>query len=306
MESTLNLVLTFIGCIGFLLNLIIIIKYIKKTKRSRTKLDLILVNLALADICFCLGVIIAFAVKLAKLDTSNNYLLVYWNVSQGVSFTASLLHIMLISVDRLIGVVYPFLYRGGYITTAQLTMVHVTLWFSSCLVTSTQFWLELVVIDIIVSVLISIAFIAATVIYIIIGKSLNRSGEILRDDVNKRALRKRRKLQRIIFCFFLTVTFFACNMPFVIANIYYDITGKEWSLKMAYINYFLLTINCTLDPIFYYLQFTLAKWINNLFQISRIKRAGARKVSKRVDDELMPTSNTSSVGINIDNIDMIV
>ena len=266
-------VLTSIGCIGFSFNLIIIIKFFKKPKRNRKKLDLMIVNLALADICFCLGVIIAFTIKLAKLDTSNNYLLIYWNVSQGVSFTASLLHIMLISVDRFIGVIYPFLYRGGYITPTQLNMVIVTMWLASCLITSTQFWLELVIIDIIVSVLISVAFIAATIIYTIIGKSLNRSGENLTEDVNKKKIREKRKLQRIVFCILLTVTFFACNMPFVIANIYYDIVSKEWSLKMAYVNYFLLTINCTLDPIFYYLQFTLAKWIDNLLRIIKVRRA---------------------------------
>ena len=264
-------VLTSIGCIGFLLNLIIIIKFFKKPKRS--KLDLMIVNLALADICFCLGVIIAFTVKLANLNTSSNYLLIYWNVSQGVSFTASLLHIMLISVDRFIGVVYPFIYRGGYISPTKLNMVLVTLWILSCLITSTQFWLELVVIDIIVSVLISTAFVAATIIYIIIGKSLNGSGEKLLENANKQAIRKRGIVRRNIFCFLLTLTFFACNMPFVIANIYYDIVGNEWSLKMAYVNYFLLTINCTLDPIFYHLQFTVGKWISNSIRSIKARSA---------------------------------
>ena len=271
MDTIKNWLLTFTGCIGFVLNLIIVLQFFKKPKRKRKELDLMIVSLALADICFCLGVIIAFTVKLAKVDTSNNYLLIYWNISQGVSFIASLLHIMLISVDRFIGVVYPFLYRGGYITPSQLNVVLVTLWLSSCFITSTQFWLKLVVIDIIVSILISVAFIAATTIYIIIGTTLNRSGENQTGDVNKQTMRKKRNFRRIVLCLLLNFAFFACNMPFVIANIYYDIKGKEWSLKMAYVNYFLLTINCILDPIFYYLQVILTKWVNNLLRIVKQK-----------------------------------
>ena len=272
METTLNWLLTSIGCIGFFLNLTIIIKVFKKPKRLRKKLDLIIVSLALADICFCLGIVTAFLVKLTELDIAEQYLLIYWNLSQGLSFAASLLHIVLISVDRLIGVVYPLLYRRGYITYGRLSMVLVSLWFTSCLITSTQFWLELIVIDIIVSVLIAVAFMAATIIYIIIGKSLCRNMKKLTEDVNQHATLVRRRVRGVCLCFLLTITFFACNMPFVIANIYYYITSREWSLSMAYINYFLLTVNCTVDPIFYCLQPTIGSWFKHFLRAMKPKR----------------------------------
>ena len=278
MENIMNWVLPSVGCIGFLLNLVIIIKFIKKAQRKRKKLDFMIVNLALADICFCLGIVAAFTLKLSKLDISEKYLLIYWNISQGLSFTASLLHIILISVDRLIGVVYPLLYKSGYITSFQLKMVLAALWLTSCFIASTQFWLELIVIDIIVSALIFIAFLTVTVIYIIIAKSIFKNAEELTEIVNQHEILARRKVHGICTCFLLAISFFACNIPFVISNVYYDIEGKEWSFQMAYVNFFLLTINCTLDPIFYYLRPTLAKWLKNLLLIIKPKRARVSSV----------------------------
>ena len=279
MDTIKNWLLTSIGCVGFFLNLIIIIKFLKKQQRKRKKLDLIIVNLALADICFCLGVITAFTVKLSRLNVSEQNLLIYWNISQGLSFSASLLHIMLISVDRLIGVVHPLLYRSGYISRTQLNVVLVFLWLLSGLIASTQFWLELFVIDIIVSVLITVALIGAVVIYTVIGFSLLRSAKKLTEDVRQNESLMKRKVRGICLCFLLTISFFACNMPFVIANIYYYITSNEWTLNMAYVNYFLLTINCSLDPIYYYMHSTLAKWLRQLLQM--MKKKSARSESER-------------------------
>ena len=267
-----NWLLVSIGCIGFILNLILIIKFIKKKQSQRKKLDFIIVNLALADVCFCLGIVTAFTLKLSRLNFSEKYLLIYWNISQGLSFAASLLHIILISVDRLIGVVYPFLYKAGYITSFQLKIVLATLWLTSCFIASTQFWLELIVIDIIVSVLISIAFMTVTIIYIIIGRSLFKNAKKFTENANQQEILARRKVHGICFCFLMTASFFACNIPFVISNVYYDIEGKEWSLEVIYVNYFLLTLNCALDPIFYYLQPILGKWLKNLVHIMKSKR----------------------------------
>ena len=175
--------------------------------------------------------------------------------------------------------VHPLLYRSGYISGTHLNVVLILSWLLSGLIASTQFWLDLFVIDIIVSILITVALVGAAVIYIIIGISLFRSAKKLTEDVRQNELLMKRKVRGMFLCFLLTISFFACNMPFVIANIYYYIKNEEWTLNMAYVNYFLLTINCSLDPIYYYMQSTLAKWLRQLLRM--MKKKSARSESER-------------------------
>ena len=62
-------------------------------------------------------------------------------------------------------------------------------------------------------------------------------------------------------------------MPFVISNIYYDISKTNWTVSTAKAVYFLMTLNCMIDPIIY-------NFAGHLLQL--ISPQGRRRLSRTI------------------------
>ena len=247
--------MTWVHCIssimGVTLNIGVLVVSYKRIKTSQNNSDRFITSLACADMMFCLGMMITSIIKITDWNAPYQILLLYWNISQGVSFSSSLLHILAISMDRLVAVVYPMKYRNNYLRPKFLSLTIVMFWLTSVFIASTQYWLPIFVIDIVVSIIIFIAFISATIIYYIIGRTLMKRSAKVRMNASQMRKQERSNNQTIILCTLLTSTFFICNIPFVCANLYYAIKNTNWSRPTANAVYLLMTFNCIADALFY-------------------------------------------------------
>ena len=239
------------GAFGLLLNIAVLVVLIKKLKHNQTNSCKFIVNLAVADMIFASCIVIFFSIRLAGLQVSTFYLTIYWNMSQGISFTASLFYILSISIDRLIGVMNHRNKHCRCLTPKRLNLIIVSLWLMSVIVASTQLWLPLIVIDVIVSIIIFVAFIVNTSVYMCIGYMLTNTPSTANFSAMQRQQRRKENKSTIVLCCLLSLTFFGCNIPFSVANLYYDFTKKEWSEGVAYMVYFLFSLKCIIDAILY-------------------------------------------------------
>ena len=249
------------ACTGFALNISVFRKFSKKKKGKKTNADKLITSLACADIIFCLGVIVNSVILLSECSYYRKPLLIYWNISQGTSFSGSLLHIIAISIDRLVAVIHPIQYKNRS-DPCKIHLGILAIWVLSLIVASTQFYLSLVVIDIIVCAMIVIASLEAIVIYSIIARYLFKRTKALAMD--KKQMKKRLKSckKSICLCALLTIAFFTCNLPFVVFNICVDFGAGKFTKEAIHALYYLLTINCVVDPIIYNFASKLLKFLS--------------------------------------------
>ena len=267
MKQEMTYVMGVTASVGFTLNLLVLRTFVKKKRRHRNNADKFITSLAFADITFCLCIIVSSIIELTNSVVSHKAFEIYWNISQGTSFSGSLLHIMVISIDRLVAVTCPFKYKKGYISSRKVSIVILSMWLLSAFIASTQFWVDLVIIDIIISCMISLASIGAVIIYLIIGHSLYKRAKNISTDNVQRVQQNQDSRKSIALCFLLTLAFFSCNMPFVAVNINAHITGELWSKVTGYILYYLMTINCLIDPIIYNFASKLLKCLDKKWSI---------------------------------------
>ena len=269
-----------IALVGGILNCNVIYTFCKKKKQNRSNADRLILSLAFADIIFCLGIMVANVVQICGWCLPYQPVEVYFFLSQGTSICASLMNIMGITIDRLVAVVCPIRYKNGYISSKSLNLAIIAIWAFSCLVASTQFWLPLYVIDIFVSSMIFLAFASATTVYIIIGRSVYKSAVALKTESKEMCKRVLESRNMIYMCAFLTLAFFCCNAPFIITNLYLDITDGVWTVTTAQIIYSLLTMNCIIDALLY----SFAGRVIKLFKRRTIKR---RNTQSSYDKQLI-------------------
>ena len=124
-------------------------------------------------------------------------------------------------------------------------------WVTSSLISLTQLWLPLVVIDVIVCLIIFSGFICIAGIYIYIGCKVTERKTSAKFNATQVRQRTRENKQTLSICFLSASTYFTCVFPYVFANLYYDIKGLSWDRKVAEVIYMLFTIKCTLDPTLY-------------------------------------------------------
>ena len=288
MKQEMTYVMGVTACIGFTLNLLVLRTFIKKKRGHRSNADKFITSLAFADMIFCLCIIVSSIIEITNTMVSHKAFAIYWNISQGTSFSGSLLHIMAISIDRLVAVTCPFKYKKGYISSRRVSIVILSMWILSAFIASTQFWMDLIIIDIIVSCMISIASIGAVIIYLIIGHSLYKRTKNISTGNMQKMQRNQDCRKSIALCFLLTLTFFSCNMPFVAVNINAHITGKLWSRVTGYILYYLMTINCLIDPIIYNFASKFLKCLGKKWSIKQ----------KRSETQMIELSQFISNGLS--------
>ena len=269
------------ACVGFLLNVSVFIKCYKKKKGTRNNADILITSLACADITFCLGIMVNSIVVITGFSYSRKALSVYWNLSQGASFSGSLLHIMTIAVDRLIAVIMPVYYKNNSNSSLKACIVLSSIWVMSFLIASTQYFLPMHVIDIVVSVMISIASIEAIFVYSVIGWRLYKRTISLAvcKEQRKKLMKSYRK--SVFLCALLTIAFFGFNIPFVAYNVYVIVTGKDFTITASHILYYLMTLNCVVDPIIYNFAANLLKVIRKKCGKSFINRPKSTQSFKR-------------------------
>ena len=251
------------ACVGFLLNISVFVKFYRKKKGKRSNADILITSLACADITFCTGMMVNSVILITRCGYSHKALSVYWNISQGASFSGSLLHIMTIAMDRLIAVIMPVYYKKSSNSSAKVCVLLTTIWVVSFLIASTQYFLSMLVIDAVVSVMIFIASVEAICVYSIIGWRLYKRSTSLTvgKDQTKKLMKSCRK--SVFLCALLTIAFFSFNIPFVAYNLYVTVTGNEFTLAASQILYYLMTLNCVVDPIIYNFAANLLKTIRN-------------------------------------------
>lgn len=234
-----------IGALAIVVNLASIV-WFARTKRKTTHSDTIICSLCVADGIFGTGAVLLFIWKFFVHADPHNIFTYYWNMTQGVSFTSSLLHVMFINVDRLIAVARPRMHKS-YMTRSRVTSSLGTIWMISCFNASTQFWMSLEVIDYIVTVLIIVNLLASCAIYIAIVKKLRAA--ISRGLLNTRKAVEVKK--SIALCLGICIMFFVCNTPFAIVTLYHAVVKIPWSYQVSQIMYIILSINCLGDPLLY-------------------------------------------------------
>ena len=80
-------------------NVVALKTLVQKLKRSKNYSSHYIISLACSDLIFSLGIFTVHLIQITDINVSYNTLLVYWNISQGITFTSSLLFIFLVVVD---------------------------------------------------------------------------------------------------------------------------------------------------------------------------------------------------------------
>ena len=247
----LHFALAIISAVALISNISAIWVLAKKLKQGKTHSSHYILNLACADLIFSTCIFVVSIIKITELKVHHASLLAYWNISQGVTFTSSLLLIMLIAFDRLVGIQASNKAQKLHINPLKMHLLIAVTWILSTVIASTQFWLPLIAIDIIVCVIILIGLLSTASIYIIIGNTIRKDKSTANFNRIQRRQRSEENKRTIWLCALLTLAYFLCMLPFVFANLYFDISGTEWTLNAALTIYLLLTLKCVIDAILY-------------------------------------------------------
>ena len=234
------------GASGFLLNLFGIIWFVVGQKFKRSPPDAIVFSLSFADAIYSLGVLFLTLWFYEVVQIHHDTFLLMWQVMQGTCVSATLIHILFITIDRFIAVKLARLHHS-YMRGYRPLFALIVIWVASGIVASTQHWLTLDVIDFCISTVIVCAFVVAMVTYGFICHKLQRG--TIHGSPNDALNARIRKV--MMMCCVITVTFFACNMPFAVLSLYYFVLDMEWTIIHTQTVYFLIEINCIADPIIY-------------------------------------------------------
>ena len=148
-------------------------------------------------------------------------------------------------------------------------------WIVSTLVASTQFWLPLIAIDIIVCGIILIGLISTATIYFFIGNTIRKDKTTANFSKVQKRQRSAENRRTIWLCALLTLAYFLCMLPFVLTHLYFDISGTKWTVNAALTIYLFLTLKCVIDAILYTFY-------------GRIVTLVKKNMQKRIMHQIMP------------------
>lgn len=241
-----------IGTTSVVLNFIVIVRILRTGVKKVPRGKLYFLSLAVADMLFSFGVIAHWLLTRGyinvKTDTEKRIAINWWRANQGLSFVSNLFHIIVITIDRFLATKYPIKYRTSA-NQRNAVMVIALIWTISALISSTQFWASLLIIDWIVNIGIAFGSLICVVTYMHIGRilykrklALNKLSGTSQINTSSRSLNTTRIGVSI------AVAFIIFNLPFCIASI---IQGQKWDKVVSTVMYTSLSINCMIDPIVY-------------------------------------------------------
>lgn len=246
-----------LGILGFAFNIFVIIRLLLQDIRRVHLSKLYIFSLAVSDLlfggtCFLYILFVEGVVEIKDVRP----LSIWFVLMGGLSFTCSLLTIILITADRFLATTYPFIHKVKVTRTKVLVSILIV-WIVSMFVTSTQYWIHKMVLDwVVVLAGISASF-GLTVTYIHIARVARRRNKNKNNnnDVTKNSTSDNTKgisvksLNTTYLGFFITMTFIGCNLPFSITTIIY--MEERWHATVAHVIFILLSINTVMDPLIY-------------------------------------------------------
>ena len=225
----------------------IVLVLLRRRGKQRTLFDLTVASLVLADLIISVTFLAGTIVYLVYLNTGSpisttiEKMLMALEVTNSYCFIVSLLHVILITVERLGALFSPFKYRQ-VVTKHRIKIVIVSIWLLSSI--SIAFSLHVFKNMIEQKILGIIVFVSGgllIVMYLIIAVRL----------MSLKKLNKKWKMEKRVLgnSLAVTVTFLTCLFPFAVAMINTDI---NWAISYGYLCTSFVSVKLFLDPVLYF------------------------------------------------------
>ncbi|XP_006816219.1 neuromedin-U receptor 2-like [Saccoglossus kowalevskii] len=260
-------VATGIAVIGIILN-ILFIYVLRRIPSMKTTANIYLVNLAVADLLLLISVLVyyVFVITGGVYILENVGFICYTTIFQNLLLFTALLTVIVLSVERHIGICYPLRFRNTLTKKRVISLVMCT-WLLGALLSiprvmecfvsgNTRKQAQNVAYALYI-VIFSVSLVVLPVMYVMTAQSFRMFIRQLESDV--RAIRRSDEKQILITCVSITTVFFLCMTPTVIKfidHLTYNVTGNSSADVMAIIciydlSRWLLIISLVVNPILY-------------------------------------------------------
>ena len=250
-----------LGMCGCLLNITVIFRILKQGLCKLHFSKLYFISLATADFAVAAGSV-GFTFIFDKVIQVEEDLqsLLWLSEITWVSFTSSLLHVVVITTDRFIATKFPFYHRVN-VTRKNVTKVILIMWLISVALIVSTIWQNDIALWCAV-VLVPLASLGMIVTYMhIIILAIKRKKALRTASISKPVITSDvlKSINTICLGLSITFTYIFCNLPFSITIMFYLFNGSTPSVLLIVALLTLLTFNTVVDPVVY----TLVEIINN-------------------------------------------
>ncbi|XP_006811954.1 neuromedin-U receptor 2-like [Saccoglossus kowalevskii] len=303
-------VATGIAVIGIILN-ILFIYVLRRIPSMKTTANIYLVNLAVADLLLLISVLVyyVFVITGGMYIVKNVGFICYMTIFQNLLFFTILITVIIISIERHVGICYPLRFRNSLTKKRATTMV-VLSWLLGVLfsipriiecfaVGNTRKQAQNVTYALYI-ILFSIALLVLPVMYFSTARSFRKFVRQLESDHG--IVRRSDERQILVTAVSITTVFFLCMTPTVIKFIdylNYNITGNSSADVMAIIciydlSRWLLITSLIVNPILYNV-------ISSTGREAFIHAFGCREP---VQSRTTAATTTTSIKLNTNNINL--
>ena len=247
-----------IGALAITLNILVLIFILHKGLRKGPNADLFIFSLAFADLTWAIQPVIIALVKNQVITPGPKHLIhLDYSIkfSAGMSIVSSLFHMVAITTDRLLAIIFPLRHRS-LVTRKRVYVIIGFIWVISVTASSSQFWSEnrwsFHIIDWVQTFgnLIGCWCFVVTYSYICVISVKRR--KVLRSLTCNQTRKPQNtfKINTTVLSVCIISAFMICNLPHSIAKIALP-NDSEWSVHLTGSILFLLTMNTVLDPMLY-------------------------------------------------------